>query len=205
MIYRYPLFSQGYFWGMVGEQQFQQFCQGRSGTGEKETHYINVVGKKLRRCSNMALLEPPGAPKTSQSTHELPFVSIWGTLARFGIPFGVPCLLLAPLWLHFSSISEHFGPFGLHLDSPSEHFGPFCTLLWVDPRLTADARNEGLLCRAPAELLRNTFPAGTLPLQQTSPTRPGAEHLPKATWIRSGLGVPEACLGECLSFRLDIF
>ena len=28
----------------MGELQFQQFCQGRSGTVEKETHYINVVG-----------------------------------------------------------------------------------------------------------------------------------------------------------------
>ena len=32
--------------GGVGELNFQPYCQGRSGTGEKETHYINVVGKK---------------------------------------------------------------------------------------------------------------------------------------------------------------
>ena len=37
--------TRSWWHGGVGEQQFQQFCQGRSGTGEKETHYINVVGK----------------------------------------------------------------------------------------------------------------------------------------------------------------
>ena len=30
--------------GGVGELNFQPYCKGRSGTGEKETHYINVVG-----------------------------------------------------------------------------------------------------------------------------------------------------------------
>ena len=31
--------------GGVGKLNFQPYCKGRSGTGEKETHYINVVGK----------------------------------------------------------------------------------------------------------------------------------------------------------------
>ena len=32
--------------GGVGKLNFQPYCQGRSGTGEKQTHSINVVGKK---------------------------------------------------------------------------------------------------------------------------------------------------------------
>ena len=31
--------------GGVGELNFQPYCKGRPGTGEKETHYRNVVGK----------------------------------------------------------------------------------------------------------------------------------------------------------------
>ena len=32
--------------GGVGKLSFQPYCDGRSGTGEKETHFINVVGTK---------------------------------------------------------------------------------------------------------------------------------------------------------------
>ena len=31
--------------GCVWKLNFQPYCKGRSGTGEKETHYINVVGE----------------------------------------------------------------------------------------------------------------------------------------------------------------
>ena len=33
--------------GGVGELNFQPYCDGRSGTGEKETHSINVVGRTV--------------------------------------------------------------------------------------------------------------------------------------------------------------
>ena len=37
--------------GGVGKLNFQPYCKGRSGTGEKETHYINVVGK-IEKCKS---------------------------------------------------------------------------------------------------------------------------------------------------------
>ena len=37
--------TRSWWHGGVGKVKFQQSTQGRSGTGEKETHYINVVGK----------------------------------------------------------------------------------------------------------------------------------------------------------------
>ena len=55
------IITNGSWWhGRVGEQQFQQFGQERSGTGEKETHYINAVGIKttIRTCNSVARNSP---------------------------------------------------------------------------------------------------------------------------------------------------